>query len=84
MKRKLAVQLYSLRNEAEKDFVKVLKTVADIGYVAVEPAGFFQLSPKEFRKIIADLGLEMYSSHRPWCNVDNIAESIDQAGELGL
>ena len=43
MKRKIAVQLYSLRNEAEKDFVKVLKTVADIGYVAVEPAGFFQL-----------------------------------------
>ena len=39
MKRKLAVQLYSLRNEAEKDFVKVLKTVADIGYIAVEPAG---------------------------------------------
>lgn len=84
MKRKLAVQLYSLRNEAEKDFVKVLKTVADIGYIAVEPAGFFQLTPKEFRKIIADLGLEMYSSHRPWCNIDNIAESIDQAGELGL
>ncbi len=83
-KRALAVQLYSLRNEAEKDFVGVLKTVADIGYKAVEPAGFYNLSLSEFKKIITDLGLEMYSSHRPWCSIDNIEESIDQAGELGL
>ena len=48
----LAVQLYSLREYAEKDFVQVLKKVAEIGYKAVEPAGFFNLSPAEFKKII--------------------------------
>ena len=84
MKRKLAVQLYSLRNDCEKDFLDVLKFVADVGYKAVEPAGFYGMDAKTFRKALADLGLEMYSSHRPWCNIDNIAETIDQAGELGL
>ena len=63
MLRDLAVQLYSLRKKAEKDFVGVLQKVADIGYKAVEPAGFWNLSPIEFKKIIDDLGLKMYSSH---------------------
>ena len=57
MLKPLAVQLYSLRQYAEKDFVAVLKRVADIGYKAVEPAGFWNLSPAEFKKIIDDAGL---------------------------
>lgn len=81
----LAVQLYSLREYAEKDFVQVLKKVAEIGYKAVEPAGFFNLSPAEFKKIIDDLGLEMYSSHRPWANsTDDVNEIVDIMGTLGL
>ena len=65
MLKPLSVQLYSLREYAKTDFVQVLKKVAAIGYKAVEPAGFFDLSPAEFKKIIDDLGLEMHSSHRP-------------------
>ena len=45
MTRDLAVQLYSLRQMAEKDFNAVLQTVADIGFKAVEPAGFWGMSP---------------------------------------
>ena len=33
----IGVQLYSLRELAQKDFVAVLKKVADIGYKLVEP-----------------------------------------------
>lgn len=84
MIRPIAVQLYSLRTEAEKDFIGVLKRVAAIGYKGVEPAGFWGLKPKEFTKIIADLGLKMYSSHTPWLKPDNVQQSIDMAGELGL
>ena len=84
-KRKLAVQMYSLRNEIEKLGMRsVLKTVADIGYIGIEPCGFGDLSIPDFYKAASDLGLEITSSHRPWCNLDNINESIDQAGELGL
>ena len=84
MKRPLAVQLYSLREMAEKDFVGVLKKVAQIGYVGVEPAGFWNLRPSEFKKIIGDLGLKMYSSHSPWARGHNLGEVMEIAGILGL
>ncbi len=85
MIRPLAVQLYSLREFAQKDFVGVLKKVAAIGYKAVEPAGLWNLSPTEFKKIIADLGLEMYSSHTPWArSVTDVPAMVETAGILGL
>lgn len=85
MTKPLSVQLYSLREYAEKDFAAVLKRVADIGYKAVEPAGFWNLSPAVFKKMIDDLGLKMYSSHSPWArNADSIQEVIDTLGVLGL
>ena len=50
-KRKLAVQLYTLRREAEKfGMPYVLKAVADIGYMGVEPAGWGGMTPQDFKK----------------------------------
>ena len=81
----LSVQLYSLRAEAEKDFVSVLKRVADIGYAGVEPAGFWNLTPAEFKKIVTDLGMEVSSTHSPWCrSIDNVNEAVEVAGILGI
>ena len=52
-KRKLAVQLYTLRNEAAKSgMAYVLKAVADIGYMGVEPAGGGDLTPQDFKKAV--------------------------------
>jgi len=84
MLRPLAVQLYSLREKAEKDFIGVLEKVADIGYQAVEPAGFWNLRPREFKKVIDDLGLKMYSSHSPWARSNNLGEVMEIADILGL
>ena len=80
----LAVQLYSLRDYAQKDFVSVLKRVAQIGYKGVEPAGLFNLQPSEFKHIIDDLGLQLCSSHTPWANGGNLDECMDMAHILGL
>jgi sugar phosphate isomerase/epimerase len=81
----ISVQLYSLRTEAAKDFTGVLKKLADIGYAGVEPAGFWDLTPAEFKKIVTDLGMEVSSSHSPWCrSMDNVDEVIDTAGVLGV
>jgi len=84
MSKPLSVQLYSLREAAQKDFIAVLKRVAQIGYKGVEPAGFWNLRPREFKKIIADLGLKLYSSHSPWANSHNIGEVMEIADILGL
>ncbi len=81
----LGVQLYSLREYSQKDFLGVLKRVAQIGYKLVEPAGCFDIRPREFRKIINDLGMDMVSSHTPWAgSINNVAECMDIADELGL
>ena len=39
MAKPIGIQLYSLREYSEVDFLSVLKGVAEIGYTYVEPAG---------------------------------------------
>jgi len=83
----LAVQLYSLReySKTKEDFITVIKRVADIGYKAVEPAGFHDIPPAAFKALLDDLGLELYVSHSPWArSVENVSEMIDTLGVLGL
>ena len=79
----ISIQLYSLREEAQKDFTGVLKSVAEMGYRGVEPAGLFDVKPKDARKLIEDLGMVVSSNHGPWPNKDNLQEVIDVAGDLG-
>ena len=87
MAKPLAVQLYSLReySKTKENFIQVVKRVADIGFAAVEPAGFHDIPPAEFKKIIDDLGLKMYSSHSPWARKpEDASELIETLGVLGL
>ena len=80
----LSVQLYSLRERAEKDFYSVLKDVADMGYVGVEPAGFWNYTPAELKKVLDDLGLKIFSSHSPWCNPSTVDAAMEAANALGV
>ena len=84
MAKPISVQLYSLREFAAKDFYKELEFVAEVGYKGVEPAGFWNIRPSEFRKVLDDLGLKMYSSHSPWARLHNIGEVMDIAHVCGL
>ena len=64
----IGLQLYSVREEMKKDPIATMKTVAEMGYKNVEHANyvggkFYGFEPKEFRKIIDDLGLSMRSGH---------------------
>ena len=80
----IGVQLYSLREFAAADFWKELKFVADVGFKGVEPAGFWNIRPSEFRKVLDDLGLKMITSHSPWARLNNIGEVMDTAYLAGL
>ncbi|MDZ7900333.1 MAG: sugar phosphate isomerase/epimerase [Arcicella sp.] len=64
----IGLQLYSVRDEMKKDPIATMKAVAEMGYKNVEHANyvdgkFYGFEPKEFRKIIDDLGLVMRSGH---------------------
>lgn len=80
----ISIQLYTLRQYTEKDFVGVLKKVAAMGYKGVEPAGFFGLRPKEVVRIVRDLGMVISSSHTPWTSAGNAGEAVEIAEILGV
>lgn len=79
----IALQLYSLREEAAADFPGVLKTVADIGYTGVEFAGLHDMTPTDVRKVLDDVGLTAASTHGPLPTEENLTEVIDTARTLG-
>ncbi len=59
----VALQMYSVREEAARDFTGTLKAVAAVGYKALELAGFGDLTAPELRKVLDGLGLSALSNH---------------------
>jgi sugar phosphate isomerase/epimerase len=62
------IQLYSIRDDMEKDPLGTLKQLAAMGYKNVEHANyvnrkFYGYSAPEFKKLLADLGMKMPSGH---------------------
>ncbi|MBW4084939.1 sugar phosphate isomerase/epimerase [Paenibacillus sp. S150] len=86
----IGIQMYTLRDQAEKDFLGTLRKVAEIGYKSVEFAGYFGVSAAELRRTLAELGLAAPSAHvgLDFSNLDNmqsaLSKEIDYAQELGL
>ncbi|HIZ82860.1 MAG TPA: sugar phosphate isomerase/epimerase [Firmicutes bacterium] len=63
MRKEFAIQLYSVRDHMEKDYVGTLEKIAGMGYTAVEFAGFGGLSAAEMKGHLDRLGLTAYATH---------------------
>jgi sugar phosphate isomerase/epimerase len=59
----IALQLYSVREDCQRDFAGALKAVAKMGYEGVEFAGIYGPSPTETRKMLDALGLKVAGAH---------------------
>lgn len=59
----VALQVYSIREEAAKDFKKAMQTVKEIGYDGVELAGLYDIPAKEIKAILDEVGLVPVSAH---------------------
>ena len=57
------LQLYSVRDIAEKDYESTLRSVAEMGYTMVETAGFFGLPATEVAAMLKHYGLTACSTH---------------------
>jgi sugar phosphate isomerase/epimerase len=94
----VGLQLYSVRDDMEKDPLGSLKQVAEMGYVYVEHANyvdrkFYGYSAPEFRKVLDGLGLKMISGHtvmekKHWDETkkdfsDSWKYTVDDAAVLG-
>lgn len=88
----IGLQLFCVRGECERDLPATLKSVAEIGYVAVEPWGYagdkvewLGRKPRELRKMLDDNGLQCCGMHLQTGALvgDNLARTIELNQELG-
>lgn len=80
----IGIQLYTLREEAEKDFFKTLEDVAALGFQGVEFAGYYGFSAEEIRKKLDSLKLTVIACHTSYEEITaNTAEVIQFNLTLG-
>jgi len=71
-KKEIGIQIYTIREQLAADLEGSMKRLAEIGYNSIEAAGFanaggsyqfYGKSPKEYSKMLSDLGMKLMSSH---------------------
>lgn len=62
----IALQLYSVRDDLERDFEGTIAKVKAMGFDGVEPAGLHGKTPEEAAAIFAANGLTAISAHVPY------------------
>ncbi|WP_019636880.1 sugar phosphate isomerase/epimerase family protein [Paenibacillus fonticola] len=60
---KIGVQLYTLRDLTDKDFIGTLREVSKLGYQGVEFAGYGGLEASALKAVLDELGLQAVGSH---------------------
>ncbi|MEO6499891.1 MAG: sugar phosphate isomerase/epimerase, partial [Mucilaginibacter sp.] len=79
---RIVLQLYSVRDDMQKDPQGTLKKIAGLGYTQVEHANyndrkFYGFTVKEFKTILTDLDLKMPSGHTVMTKLDWDAAAND-------
>ncbi len=80
-KESIGIQLYSLRALTSKDFKGTIAKVAEIGYDSVEFAGYGDLSAKEVKAMLKDLGLKCAGTHEGF---GGLGDKLEQTIEFNL
>ena len=89
----VGLQLYTIRDAMATDVPGSLKKISDLGYKNVELASyangkFYGYAPKEFKKMVNDLGMDIISSHTQveaaGITMDNAQKMADDHAELGV
>ena len=80
------VQLYTFRNEMDKDPIGTLKQIASLGIKKIETARskkghYYGLSPKEMKNVCNDLGMTLKSGHVALD--ENWQGTMEEANESG-
>ena len=80
----IALQLYSVREDCDKDLPGVLSAVAKMGYEGVEGGAPSGMSNKEFVALLKDHNLKLASSGASTAELqDDLQKVVDRCGELG-
>lgn len=89
----VGIQLYTIRDAMAADKLGSLKKVSDLGYKYLELADysdgkFYGYAPKEFKKIVNDMGMEIVSSHASveatGITTENAQKMANDHAEIGV
>lgn len=81
---KVGLQLYSVREDMEKDMKGTLKKVKEMGYDYVEFAGYFGHSAEEVKAMLDECGLTCVSVHQTYdVFLEDEKASIDYLKTIG-
>lgn len=72
----IGLQLYSVREDMEKDYKETLKKIKDMGYDGVEFAGLYGCTPKQMKEELKNLGLIAVSAHVPFLDMLEDPEGV--------
>lgn len=83
IRQSIALQVYSIRDEAAADFRGTMQAVKEMGYQGVELAGTYDMTVAQVKKILDEVGLQFVSAHVP---VDELEkdEVLDEYAAAGL
>ena len=81
----IALQLYSVRQDCERDLPGTLEAVADMGYQGVEFAGYYGRAAQDLRSMLDDVGLKCVGTHIRLDALlgDSLAETVEFNRTLG-
>ncbi|MBQ8850181.1 MAG: sugar phosphate isomerase/epimerase [Clostridia bacterium] len=72
----VAVQVYSVREDAKADLRGTLEKIKEMGYDGVEFAGLYGNSPEDIKKMCDEIGLVPISAHVPYLDMMGAPKGI--------
>jgi len=72
----IALQMYTVRDRTATDFAGTLRQVAEMGYKAIELAGYGGLSTTELKRALDDCGLRAMAAHVGYAQFEERAEGV--------
>lgn len=79
----ISIQLYTLREALQQDFAGVIRKLAAIGFVAVEPWGGIPVPAAQAASLFRELGLQVPSAHTNLPIGDDARQLLDSVATYG-
>ena len=79
----IAIQLYSVRDDMEKDFAGTIRKLKELGYDGVEFAGLFGKTAKEVKEICEEVGIVPLSAHVSFTDMFKNPDLLKVYAEIG-
>ena len=72
----ISLQLYTVREATARDMPGTLRRISEIGFPAVELAGYGGLTPQDLHEVSDDLGLRVSGAHVPFDSWEANPETV--------